>query len=85
MEIDNWFHWKNGWYFVSNPDYSVSIYRKNPNLPADKQPFLLIMKIPSNEWCSIIGHLAAGTDSDLKYQKAINFHEGKEDNENGGN
>ena len=78
-EQDNpfdWYYWKNGWYFRRNKDHSVSIYRKNPKLPAENSPFFPIMDIPYNEWCTIIAHVSSAGNIESQYNRAINFHEG---------
>lgn len=71
------FHYKNGLYFKRNTDHSVTITQMASNRSDEKQITFQVI-IDECSWASIISSVSASGEGNLRYYKALEWHNGED-------
>jgi hypothetical protein len=70
------FHWKDGWFFERMPNDSVMITkRKDAGM---ESPIVTREIIPSEGWASVVASVSIKGESDRRWFKALDFHNGRD-------
>lgn len=67
----NSYHWRDGWYFCREDDGTVVVQGHDP---ARVTP--IVLRIPPEEWASIVAHVSARGGTAAAYAAAEQLHAG---------
>ena len=67
------YHARDGWRFRRLEGGTVMIWREQS--PPSGPPILQPVRIPPNEWASIVAHVSAAGEEGRTWRAAIDFHQ----------
>jgi len=67
------YHWRSGWGFRRMPDGTVEILKSDID-PANLDAVYTVMRVPANEWASIVAAVSKDGDNPSSYAAAMSLH-----------